>query len=138
MRVHHIGYIVKDINKAISSFEQLGYKKMADIYEDKTRGINICFLKNENVSGELIISLADKSDVYNLQKQLKNGAEPYHMCYEIEDKEKDYKSLEDSGFIPISKKSPAGAISKLDGRPAFVRFYMHRDIGMIETLEYEE
>jgi methylmalonyl-CoA/ethylmalonyl-CoA epimerase len=47
LKVHHIGYLVKKLDKAKATFEALGYKS-GDITHDETRGIDICFLKKDS------------------------------------------------------------------------------------------
>ena len=34
MKVNHIGYLVKDINKSVQIFQSLGYVKESEIYRD--------------------------------------------------------------------------------------------------------
>ena len=34
MKVNHIGYLVKDINKSVQIFQSLGYVKESEIYQD--------------------------------------------------------------------------------------------------------
>ena len=45
MKIHHIGYLVKNLSEARDTFIQLGYKMISDIIYDKMRKVEICFLK---------------------------------------------------------------------------------------------
>ena len=44
MRVHHVGYVVKDVAEAIASFVLLGYRKCSEITRDEVRRVDICFM----------------------------------------------------------------------------------------------
>ena len=79
MRVHHIGYLVKAIDKAILSFEALGYKLTIPSTWDSSREAYICFLKNEGYCVELICP-SKESPLFPLLKQYEikciNSKEP--------------------------------------------------------------
>ena len=47
MKIHHIGYLVDDIEKAAQEFEQLGFTRTSEAVEDKTRQVYILFLDND-------------------------------------------------------------------------------------------
>ena len=53
MKIDHIGYLVKDINKSIDAFLQLGFTQESEVFIDnisnennKARNVDICFLRN--------------------------------------------------------------------------------------------
>lgn len=129
MKVNHIGYLVKSIKKSQKEFESLGYKVISDIVFDPIRGIDICFLKNENTVIELVQPKLKDSVVYELSKKYKNS--PYHICYEVENIEYSIEELLNTGkWIQIQE---------LEIAPAFnnkrVCFFMNPNIGMIELVE---
>lgn len=43
MELHHIGYLVKDMERAVTEFCALGYQKTSEIVYDAFRDIRICF-----------------------------------------------------------------------------------------------
>lgn len=49
MKVHHIGYAVKNLEKAIDDFSSLGYRLVSDIVDDAIRNVRICFMENGGV-----------------------------------------------------------------------------------------
>ena len=127
LKVHHIGYLVKKLDKAKATFEALGYKR-GDSTNDETRGIDICFLTKDGLTVELVSPFADDSVVSGLMSRYKNSA--YHICYESAHFNDDLHELENSGFHIIGEPLPAPAI---DGHN--VVFLMNPAIGMIELLE---
>ena len=127
LKVHHIGYLVKKLDKAKATFEALGYKS-GDITHDETRGIDICFLKKDALNVELVSPFTDDSIVSGLMSRYKNSA--YHICYESAHFNDDLHELENSGFHIIGEPLPAPAI---DGHN--VVFLMNPAIGMIELLK---
>ncbi|GHV51643.1 hypothetical protein FACS1894216_06180 [Synergistales bacterium] len=45
MQVHHVGYLVKNIEAAISEFQVLGFAADGEITYDPIRDASICFLR---------------------------------------------------------------------------------------------
>lgn len=130
MKIHHIGYVVKEINKSIQEFTNLGYNLMSQII-DKNRNISIVFMKNENYVIELISPINHKSPVEKILN--KSGPTPYHICYKCENIEEKILELKQKGWILIKKKEKAIAIEN-----NYVAFLYHKDLGMIELVEIIE
>ena len=128
LTIHHIGYLVKKINKAVNEFERLGYSAVSDIIYDDFRKIHICFMEKDGYWIELVSPADSTSVVAGLLKKYKNS--PYHICYETPAFDVDLKSLAEEGFTAIDTPTPAPALS---GRR--VVFLMNRFLGMIELLE---
>lgn len=128
LTVHHIGYLVKKIEKAVQAFQLLGYETEQDIVYDDIRKVNICFLTKDGCRVELISPVSEDSVVSGLMKKYKNC--PYHICYETADFDADYAALTANGFIAIDTPTPAPA---LDGRE--VVFLNSAAIGIIELLK---
>ena len=127
LKVHHIGYLVKKINEAIQSFENLGYHIVQETVYDDIRKVDICFLEKDGYCIELISPVSEDSVVYGLLKRFKNS--PYHICYETEAFEKDYETLLSNGFIAIDEPTPAPALQDRE-----VVFLTSPSLGMIELL----
>lgn len=127
MKVHHIGYAVKKIDKAIKSFADLGYA-FDDKIEDEFRKVEIAFAKNGDIVIELVAPLCTGSPVDSILE--KNGAVPYHICYEVESIADTCKALKQSGWVVLRKPAPAPAF---DGAP--VAFLYNQTIGLIEVVE---
>ena len=131
MKVHHIGYLTKDLDNAIKNLEFLGYQVIRPICNDSLRRCDICFLQNESTCIELVSPHKGNPDFKSLQKKVGNG--PYHICYIADDFSNDIKDFEKSeGWLMIKKPQEAPAI---DNRK--VAFFYNSDIGIIEILEDE-
>lgn len=127
LKIHHIGYLVKKMNAAINSFENLGYHIIQETVYDDIRKVDICFLEKDGYCIELVSPVSEDSVVYGLLKKYKNN--PYHICYETGDFEKDYEYLLSNGFIAIDEPTPAPALQNRK-----VVFLTSPVIGMIELI----
>lgn len=128
MKIHHIGYLVKRMEKAAAAFEALGYERSGGSTRDDGRRVDILFLEKDGYMVELISPYAPDSVVSGLVKTYKNA--PYHICYEAQEFEKDIDWLEQNGYVRMDEPCAAPAIA---GRR--VTFFMHPALGMIELLE---
>lgn len=128
MKVHHIGYLVKKLEKAAEEFEKLGYVRLGDITPDPQRKIDILFLIKDGYVVELVSPNAADSVVSGLLKTYKNS--PYHICYESTDFQTDLEQLTGNGYVQIDQPTPAPAIENRR-----VVFLMNSRLGMIELLE---
>lgn len=127
MTVHHVGYLVKNIEKAQKAFFALGYAEKSALVYDGIRDADIVFLEKDGYVVELVSPKSQQSVVANLIKTYKNA--PYHICYETDELESDLARLEQAGFMRIDEPTPAPAI---DGRK--VMFLLSASAGMIELL----
>ena len=130
MRVHHIGYLVKQIDKSVSAFEALGYTLKSSPVWDNGRKAYICFLDNGGYCVELIAP-SRESSLYPLLKQYQNS--PYHMCYCCADLEETIEKLKKDKFMLFLEPASAPAIA--GGGTARVAFLMSARAGIIELLE---
>ena len=131
MKIHHIGYLVKKLEKAQKQFETLGFMPMGENVYDEIRGIDILFMKNGDVVIELVCPVDEQSQVSGLVKRLGNS--PYHICYETEDIERAVEELSGSGYVVVNPPKVAPAI---DGRR--VAFLMSASVGLIELVEIQQ
>lgn len=127
LKIHHIGYLVKKIEKAKETFEALGYRVERDTVYDEIRKVDICFLIKDGYRVELVSPASADSVVSGLLKKYKNT--PYHICYEADDPETAYRELTENGFAAIDTPTPAPA---LDNRE--VVFLTSPVIGMVELV----
>lgn len=128
LKIHHIGYLVKHIEKAMAAFERLGYAAVSEITFDSFRNIHICFMEKDGYCIELVSPADNTSVVAGLIKKYKNS--PYHLCYETPDLENDLAALSEEGFTVIDTPVPAPALQNRR-----VVFLMNPFLGMIELLE---
>lgn len=127
MNIHHIGYLVKNINKAIESFIQLGYAMEKKTIYDTERLVDICFLNKDGYRIELVCP-SKESPIFGLVKKYKNA--PYHICYSCKDFDKMLVAWAEGSMTLFQ---PAAIAPALEGKR--VAFFMDPAIGMIELLE---
>jgi methylmalonyl-CoA/ethylmalonyl-CoA epimerase len=159
INVHHIGYAVKDIEKAEEAFSLLGYKRVnlsddivgydcvygggggniqkteLDIINDFDRNVRILMLKNKSILVELV-SFLDKTKKSPIDFLFKsdsifpgNGI-PYHICYIVNNMKESIDQLRKNRFIVIQPPNKAIALNN-----KYVSFLFHKDIGIIELYE---
>ena len=128
MKVHHIGYAVPDIAKAVLEFESLGWKMSSEITDDMPRQVCIVFMRNGDQLVELVAPLSDASPIC---KTLQKGSgTPYHICYEVANLEMAEAELKKMRFITFKKAAVALAIG---GRR--VIFMYAKNVGVVELVE---
>ncbi|MBQ7668298.1 MAG: VOC family protein [Clostridia bacterium] len=128
MEIHHIGYLVKNIDKALTSFINLGFKSESKVYYDPIQKSNITFLSNGTYLIELVEPATEDAITFNLQKKIGNS--PYHICYKCNDIENTFNELREKGFSPMSEIVNAVAF---EGKR--ICFMFKKDIGIIELVE---
>ena len=128
MEIHHIGYLVKNIDKALTSFINLGFKSESKVYYDPIQKSNITFLSNGTYMIELVEPATADAITYNLLGKI--GSSPYHICYKCSDIEATFNELREKGFSPISEIVNAVAF---DGKK--ICFLFKKDLGIIELVE---
>ena len=130
MKIHHVGYLTKNIEKAESAFERLGFVVEEPAQKDEIRDIIITFMVNGDYRVELIQPRDKESPMYPLLKNYKNT--PYHFCYEVPDIDEAIAELENSGYMVIQAPKEAPCIN---GQK--VSFLLAADMGIIELLEVD-
>lgn len=127
IEIHHMGYLVKDINASIDNFKVLGYKETT-INKNDARRVDICFRSNGSYVLELVSPFREDSEVSDLFKKHKNMI--YHICYISNSLSEDIKVLKKAGFVPISNITTAPSIN--DSK---VIFLYNGSMGLIELVE---
>ncbi len=128
MKIHHVGYLAKNIEKTRKKFLELGYEVESPVKYDEIRKIDIEFLVNGDYRVELIEPKSEESPMYPLLKRFKNA--PYHFCYEVEDLDAAVCELSDKGYTVIQEPEIAPCI---EGRR--VVFLNNISMGILELVE---
>lgn len=131
MKPHHIGYLVKSMEKSMKQFKALGYELCSDVVYDKYRDIDICFMKNNGYVVELIVPKSEASVVAKLRKKI--GVSPYHICYITDDISRDIEQLRGQGYVPMGEPQIAPAIG---GNMA--AFMFNPNVGILEIVQTSE
>lgn len=129
MRINHIGYAVKQIDRAINSFETLGFI-FNPIVDDTDRNVKIAFGTKDGYRIELVSPL-DKKTESPVDRYLSSvPGTPYHVCYESDDLEGEVEKLQQQGFKVIIDPRPAVAF-----KGKRVVFMMNLGFGLMEIVE---
>ena len=127
MRIDHIGYAVKNIEKAKKSMEVLGFR-FEDQVTDTDRNIYIAFGELDGYRVELVAPITTGSPVDVLL--VKNGPTPYHICYKSNEIEADIERLQKNRYKVTIPLTPAVAFG---GKR--VVFLYSLSVGLIEIVE---
>ena len=132
MKIDHIGYAVKNIEKAMIDFIKLGFvfEKSVDDYD---RNVRIAFGDNDGYRIELVAPL-NKEIQSPVDLQLTRiGATPYHICYSADNLENEINNLKSQGFKEIIP--PHRAVAFNNRR---VVFMAKLSTGLLEIVENEQ
>lgn len=128
MKIHHIGYLVKKLDKALKTFQGLGFTVSQNKVTDASRGVDIVFISKDGYTIELVSPITTESVVAEVIKKLGNNA--YHICYETESLESAIAQLREERYVVCSEPLVAPACG---GHR--VAFLIHPFMGMIELVE---
>ena len=128
LKIHHIGYLVKNLEKSQALFTAMGYTLEQSPIYDEYRDVDICFLSKDSYRIELVAPRTSKSVVGELRKKIGNS--PYHVCYEVENLEQAIEEFGKNHFVIWEEAHIAPALS---GKR--VVFLVNAQIGMIELLD---
>jgi methylmalonyl-CoA/ethylmalonyl-CoA epimerase len=129
-RTHHIGVLVKDIPKALTSYTQsLGYEIRSECFHDpiQTAFVQFLALPGETVLLELIAPDGPQS---RLSNALKKSGGINHACYSVPSMDDALTALQDRGYLVIHE--PHLAVAFNDRKIAWL---MNRDHLLVELVE---
>ena len=126
MKFHHVGILVRDIDKAIQEYSLLGYSPQSFI-TDQRRDVKICFLEGDGPLLELVCANSVDSVIARRAKGANWG--PYHIGYISNDFEKDKSELELQNFIMCVPPEQAIAFDN-----DYVAFFASPNMGIIELI----
>ena len=129
MKIDHIGYAVKRIDRAITAFQKLGFD-FDPVIEDTDRNVKLAFGVKCGYRIELVAPLNKKLESPVDQYLSKSVGTPYHFCYESENLDKEIDELVKQGYKIIIEPRPAVAFK---GRR--VAFLMNIGFGLMEIVE---
>lgn len=127
MKIDHIGYAVKSIDKAKKSFETLGYV-FEETIEDIDRNIFIAFGEMDGYRIELVAPISGESPVDMHLSKI--GPTPYHICYKSDSIEADIERLTANRYKVSIPLAPAVAFGNKR-----VVFMYSLSVGLIEIVE---
>ena len=129
MRIDHIGYAVKRMDRARSSFEKIGYV-FEPVIDDMDRNVRLSFGEKDGYRIELVSPL-DRMQKSPVDQYLMNAVgAPYHICYQSDQLDKEIEMLEGQGYKVVIEPRPAVAFG---GKR--VVFMMNIGFGLMEIVE---
>lgn len=135
LKVDHIGYLVKDLDRAAAAFAELGFVPVTDVIRDDmpdsagaARNVLLRFLENAGTVVELVAPLGEDSHVYERLRTCGEG--PYHICYAVDDLAAQMEKMRAQKWMILRRPSPAVAFG---GAP--VAFLVKKGAGMVELVE---
>lgn len=127
-RLHHVGYATPSIAASRVLYEDMGFTAATPVYHDPVQQVRVVFMSTgADVLVELVEPASEKSPVSNFLK--KRGPGLHHLCYEVDDIERECASMREKGGIITCEPVPAVAF---EGRR--IAFVFRRE-GLIELLE---
>ena len=112
MKFHHLGIIVKNLEKSLIQLENLlGANKISKVIIDKTWGVKIVFIQNKkNMIFEIIQPLNKKSPITNALN--KNVNILNHVAFKSRNFKIDHDKIIDNGGIAVTKAKKAVAFNR--------------------------
>ena len=130
MKIHHLGWLVKDIEKSVNAFKALmgGDLSVEEPVVDTDRLIKLVFVHSDILCFEFIEPVSKESPVYEILKR--EGASLYHICMEVEDIDMETDRMVKKGILLVHPKKPAVAIGNRN-----VAFLYDKNLGLVELVE---
>jgi methylmalonyl-CoA/ethylmalonyl-CoA epimerase len=132
-RLHHVGYVVRDLNAAERCFAALGYVRRGDVVRDSYQGADLLFLCRSNaLPGEPLVELIHPIDETSKTYAFttRNEYQIHHTCYATEDLASACEEALRRKFVRVQKPVPAPAIGG-----SLIAFFYARAIGLFELVE---
>ncbi len=130
MKLHHVGYLTKNLQDTLLEFALLGFCVEQEAAFDPLRKLDIAFLRNGAYRVELVEPKGEASPLFPLLKKYKNT--PYHLCYETDSLGEEIRRMEQGGYRVIQEPLDAPCI-----QGGTVAFLIHPDMGIVELLGRE-
>ena len=107
-KISHVGLAVRNLDRAIEFYRDVLQMKISGRKKVESQGVEVAFV---DIAGsaqlELIAPLDHQSGVARFLD--KHGPGIHHLCFEVEDLEKQIKHLIDHGITMIDTKPRVGA-----------------------------
>jgi len=134
MKLNHLGYATKDLQKSINTFVKMGYETMYDaVKHHEPKNMHIMRVRLGDTIVELM-SVADPEKQCFLSDVFTKSTEPFvlhHLCYDVEDIQKRFDELMATGEYTVYEPITSGVFQK--NKICFLR---HEQIGLIEFFEW--
>lgn len=127
MKLHHIGYVVENIEESQQNLETLGYKVVKEPVNDDIQKCRIALIaRDEEPMIELVEPYENNKSLRKMLAQ--RGNAPYHLCYEVVDVEALFDELsEKEGWMPLFRPVEAVAFGN-----RLITYFYKAQVGYVE------
>ncbi|MBI3212930.1 MAG: VOC family protein [Mycobacterium sp.] len=132
MVIDHICFAVKDVNEAISYWQNVfGYRQQTEIVTNTRQRVNVVFLvKEDSVTVKLIEPLDDNSALIDA---VRRGGGFHHLCFQCDDIDIEMAELRAKGLRTLVPPQPGEAFGNHE--IAFMRARYGLNFELIDTDE---
>ena len=99
LKMHHVGVVVEDIEKAKKPYEDVFGLEVVAVFDVEPFAAKVAFMPLENTYLELVQPTNPED---GLGKFLKRGGGMHHVCYEVEDAQAVYESLQEQNIRSVT------------------------------------
>ena len=110
-KLDHVSIVVKDLDEGLKTFENLLGIKSSHVEEIPDQGIKAAMIVVGDVEMELIQPISADSGVAKFLE--KKGEGIHHICFEVDDVDKELESLAARGVDLIDKQGRKGLAGKI-------------------------
>jgi methylmalonyl-CoA/ethylmalonyl-CoA epimerase len=131
VRFHHIGYATADIDRYVEEFFRPVFAPLSisPKVSDPVQRVTVCFARMQGGAViELVEPFGDNSPVASVIETERGGV--YHLCYEVDDLDREIAACRRKRCLPVSRPVPAAAFG---GRRIVFLLTPQRDL--IELVE---
>jgi len=110
MRLHHLGFVVRDIAATMPGFlRSMAAAWDSQIFADPNQKVRVAFLttRTGDPQVELIEPAGDDSPVLRFLNEKGGGL--HHACYEVSDLEQELRDFKSRGALIVKRPKPAVA-----------------------------
>ena len=111
MHIDHIGIAVKDLEKAVRTYEKLLNTECYKREVVESQKVDTAFFKTGEAKVELLGATADDSVISKYIN--KKGEGMHHVAFEVDDIYAELKRLRQEGFTLLNEEPSEGADNKL-------------------------
>jgi len=132
MKIDHICFAVKNISEGIAYWESVfGYRQMTEVIINSLQKVKVAFLnKEESVLIKLIEPLTDNQSLVNF---VNKGGGFHHLCFRVEDMDKQISELKEKGLLMLVPPQPGEAFNNHD-----IAFMLARNGLNVELIDTSE
>ena len=110
-KLDHVSIVVKDLDEGLKTFENLLGIKSSHVEEIPDQGIKAAMIVVGDVEMELIQPISADSGVAKFLE--KKGEGIHHICFEVDDVDKELESLAARGVDLIDRQGRKGLAGKI-------------------------